>query len=616
MRKTCINPKLLRLTLEKMVIGVEEPILIKGIGELNAKIDSGNSGYNVIHGEDLTVQGNILTFKTYNKDNDVRRISKKIKHILNVNIGGGHIQERPVIELDVQFAGDDYKKVLFSVTDRGDNEHKVLISKDFVGKELNALIDVSKDNISQDNIKVDYVSEGVGNFIKSAIDDVKDLGSNLVKNPLGTIASGTERQQAFKNKWENRLQGMLGKSVSPETTGVIDKDLDDEVKAAGKLEKLIEEIDPTLIRNTIVSQDAKLKSLKVDVTNDNIAVFKILDYTGGTNNNEQNGSKEYRERLKKAFKAYSNFKNQTIIDKKINKSEENEEIVIKENTQQQSTQQNSDSSVSNQNNNTNNTNNTVASSPANELQGASKEKDISDMSEKEVEEILRDLQNRKRAIFYIINFKKTQDGNELTLGKDVISDFQPKINSWCNKIIQSKNWDKSIFSSMAADLAKDVEKDAKGLFALCTMPLEKRKVEFFTGDALFNGELYKDENEMLTKLVQEYQDLNKIYKDIGGKNDITLEGINNLIKNPTNTIDTLVQEYNQLNSEYLNIADDMGQSGDSININDLQALIDLADESSQNKRADELGQTELGDTHDAQDYSYHTSVESEERIVK
>ena len=68
MRKTCINSKLLRLTLEKMVIGVEEPILIKGIGEIVAKVDSGNSGYNVIHGEDLIVQGNILTFKTENKD--------------------------------------------------------------------------------------------------------------------------------------------------------------------------------------------------------------------------------------------------------------------------------------------------------------------------------------------------------------------------------------------------------------------------------------------------------------------------------------------------------------------------------------------------------------------
>lgn len=142
-----------------MVIGIEEPVLIKGIGEFIAKIDSGNGGYNVIHGEDIIMQGDIINFKTYNKNGDVRRVSKKVKDYIKVNIGGGHIQERPVIELNVQFGGETYKKVLFSVTDRKDNEHKVLISKDFVGNELEALIDVTKDNIANDNIEVDYTTD-------------------------------------------------------------------------------------------------------------------------------------------------------------------------------------------------------------------------------------------------------------------------------------------------------------------------------------------------------------------------------------------------------------------------------------------------------------------------
>ena len=91
MRKTCINPKLLRLTLEKMVIGVEEPILIKGIGEIIAKVDSGNSGYNVIHGEELIIQGDILTFKTENKDGKERRVSKKIKDTLETIMGKDNV---------------------------------------------------------------------------------------------------------------------------------------------------------------------------------------------------------------------------------------------------------------------------------------------------------------------------------------------------------------------------------------------------------------------------------------------------------------------------------------------------------------------------------------------
>ena len=83
---TCINPKLFRLTLEKMVIGVEEPILIKGIGEMIAKVDSGNGGFNVIHGEDFILQGNILNFKTADKDGNSKRVSKKIKDTIDLII--------------------------------------------------------------------------------------------------------------------------------------------------------------------------------------------------------------------------------------------------------------------------------------------------------------------------------------------------------------------------------------------------------------------------------------------------------------------------------------------------------------------------------------------------
>ena len=203
--KTCINNKLHRLTLERMVIGLEEPILIKGIGELLAKIDSGNSGYNVIHGEDFIIQGNILNFKTINKDGDERRVSKKIKETLRVNIGGGHIQERPVIELDIKFGGDDYKKIPFSVTNRADNEHKVLISKDFVGKELDALIDVTKDNIANDDINVDYVTEGITDAIRGA---AKTAG-----NIVSTFATGTEKQQKWADKMANIRKAMEGERV-------------------------------------------------------------------------------------------------------------------------------------------------------------------------------------------------------------------------------------------------------------------------------------------------------------------------------------------------------------------------------------------------------------------
>ena len=239
MRKTCINPKLLRLTLEKMVIGVEEPILIKGIGEIIAKVDSGNSGYNVIHGEELIIQGDILTFKTENKDGKERRVSKKIKDTINVNIGGGHIQERPVIELNVQFGGQDYKKVLFSVTNRKDNEHKVLLSKDFVGKELEALIDVTQDNIADDNVNVDYVTEGIGSALADAKNAINKTTSNIMH---GTKASKASYEQAVKNR-----KAMWGEETSPDERKKIDPKLKDEVDALSKLAEQLK-ADAELIR--------------------------------------------------------------------------------------------------------------------------------------------------------------------------------------------------------------------------------------------------------------------------------------------------------------------------------------------------------------------------------
>lgn len=151
----------LKIQLEKMVIGLSEPILIKGAGKFIAKIDSGNAGYNVIHGEDFVRQGDILNFKTVDADGNYKRISKKVVDTLNVHIGGGNVQERPVVELNIKFANEDYKKVPFSVTDRSHNDEKVLISKNFVRDELDALIDVGKVNMTEDDVvEVDYVTEG------------------------------------------------------------------------------------------------------------------------------------------------------------------------------------------------------------------------------------------------------------------------------------------------------------------------------------------------------------------------------------------------------------------------------------------------------------------------
>ncbi|MBO5826960.1 MAG: ATP-dependent zinc protease [Paludibacteraceae bacterium] len=145
-----------KVLLERLVIGLEEPVLIKGLGELSAKIDSGNGGYNVIHGTDFHQQGSELMFTTHDDKGNEKKIQAKVIDTIEINMGGGNIENRPVIELDIKFAGEDYKKIPFSVSDRSTNTNPILISKGFVENELKALIDVSATNISNDGIDVVY----------------------------------------------------------------------------------------------------------------------------------------------------------------------------------------------------------------------------------------------------------------------------------------------------------------------------------------------------------------------------------------------------------------------------------------------------------------------------
>lgn len=182
-----------RVLLERLVIGLEEPVLIKGLGELSAKIDSGNGGYNVIHGTDFHQQGDELMFTTHDSFGHEKKMQAKVIDTIEVNMGGGNIENRPVIELDIKFAGEDYKKIPFSVSDRSTNTNPILISKGFVENELEALIDVGAKNISSDGIDVVYgesvsLDQGLISGIKKGVGAVGKIGSGITKGIGGTLS--------------------------------------------------------------------------------------------------------------------------------------------------------------------------------------------------------------------------------------------------------------------------------------------------------------------------------------------------------------------------------------------------------------------------------------------
>lgn len=551
-----------------MVIGVEEPILIKGIGEIVAKVDSGNSGYNVIHGEDLVVQGDIITFKTENKDGNERRVSKKIKDTINVNIGGGHIQERPVIELDVQFGGENYKKVLFSITNRKDNEHKVLLSKDFVGKELEALIDVTKDNIADDNINVDYVTEG----ILSAAD---------------FVANGPKNWQDKLNKLTSIRKGMQGE-YSPSSKKEIDPKYNDLVSETANLAKQQSD-DANLIRNHIAKEPTKSvveQSLNCKIENDKeyIAVYKIIDYVGGTNG-KFNADPQFQERLKKAFKAWKKYQEK---DTTITQKEEAEEVLY-EDQQPSNVEQ---LPAQNQENQENQEENNI------DIAGTEGEKNVEDMSPEELSTFLEEFYQRNNTIFYLVAFGyDATTNNKLPLGEQITQKVNPAIQNWGLKISQGKQWDYNAFQTVANDLGPRIDSstNARGFFAHVSGKSGARKVQFYNkGKAIFGA---NSNSSIDQTLIDEYIQLRNIYTNLGGEGELSEDGLKMLeekinnpeqSENPENKKSKLIEEYNQLNSEFLQIADDMGQPSDAINIDDLQALIELADE---------LGQTPPGESH-------------------
>ena len=140
--------------IEKNILGLEEDITIDGIGKISAKLDTGNGAYNVLHGEDLEegydkkTQEKIARFTTMNGI----RLEKPVQETIVINLGAGNKEERPVCLFDCLIGGRKFPNTPFSIGNRADNNHKVLIGKGFIKNELDALIDVALQNVADQNL--------------------------------------------------------------------------------------------------------------------------------------------------------------------------------------------------------------------------------------------------------------------------------------------------------------------------------------------------------------------------------------------------------------------------------------------------------------------------------
>lgn len=137
--------------IEKSVLGLEETIYIDGIGQIRAKLDTGNGAFNVLHGEDIKEDGKMVRFTT---ENGIVIETPVTDHI-TINLGAGNREDRPVVIFNVKVGNKIFKDVPFSIGNRSENSHKVLISKSFIQNELDALIDVSLVDVANQNLEVE-----------------------------------------------------------------------------------------------------------------------------------------------------------------------------------------------------------------------------------------------------------------------------------------------------------------------------------------------------------------------------------------------------------------------------------------------------------------------------
>jgi len=121
------------------VVGLVERIYIEGIGDVDAKIDSGNGAYNVIDGDVLSKRGENVIIRTIGD----KKLKKKVIDEVVIHIGSGNKELRPVVEFDIKLGDEEHEKVPFSIADRSENEYPVLIGKLFLSK-IDKLIDVDK----------------------------------------------------------------------------------------------------------------------------------------------------------------------------------------------------------------------------------------------------------------------------------------------------------------------------------------------------------------------------------------------------------------------------------------------------------------------------------------
>jgi len=130
---------------KKPILGVREKIVLTKypeLGEIQAKVDTGNEAYNVLHGTEIKEESGNVSFVTVQN----MRIKLPKKDNITIHIGSGVKEERPVVVVDFVLNNKEYKMMPFSIADRSENEDPVLLGEPFL-KIINAVVDSNKNSV-------------------------------------------------------------------------------------------------------------------------------------------------------------------------------------------------------------------------------------------------------------------------------------------------------------------------------------------------------------------------------------------------------------------------------------------------------------------------------------
>lgn len=112
----------------EQILGLTEGITIQHVGTVKAKVDTGNSAYNVLHAVNLKESDNKVTFTTVNE----KQLTLPVADRVYIHIGSGNKEDRPVVKLDCSLGKEQFNQVPFSLADRSENDTPVLLGEEFI----------------------------------------------------------------------------------------------------------------------------------------------------------------------------------------------------------------------------------------------------------------------------------------------------------------------------------------------------------------------------------------------------------------------------------------------------------------------------------------------------